>query len=226
MRTLTSLLPSSTGSFTVPRLNAEQREEMNRRAEQFDLERRERKISQRIKDANIPRRYQNARTGAIDIRLVDWSAKLKNGVSDGLIIGGAPGRGKTYSACAILIENASDFTIRFVSMMELLNDFQGAYAAHESRRDVLARYTNVGLLCLDDFGRTQPTERALPLIFEVLDSRIRECRPTIITTQCDPRALTKRLTLESDRDTAAAIVSRLQSFQAVTLSGPDRRGTC
>lgn len=193
--------------------NVRRREEMQKRQKAFER-------------SMIPRMFRNARLDECDFRIQEWAGTIGTPRCSGIIIRGLPGRGKSYSACAILNSNLVKKRVLFATMGEVLNDIKASYRGGPSERDVIDRYASAQLLCIDDFGKERPTEWMLPIVFELIDRRYRECLPTIITTQYEGAELSKRFTVRDDTDTAKAIGSRLSTFAQVSLGGPDRRQSC
>lgn len=76
---------------------------------------------------------------------------------------------------------------------------------------VLDRYTNVGLLAIDDLGAEQVSEYAVRMLYWLIDAREEKGRPTIITSNYAIDALIDRLDRAGgDRIEAERIGARLQ----------------
>ena len=231
MQNLKTLL----ADFKPPRLTPEQQ------ASALEWERRERRRvrAERFVRACVPPMFRAADIRRCDARVQRYSASLSPeadcecacGASSldlgrGLVLQGKVGRGKTYSACAVLLDHLEDYPVRFATMQGILRDIQGAFNGAERMADVLGRYRNVRLLVIDDFGKEQPTKWSLPVMFEIIDGRYSQCKPTIFTTQYRGIELAQRLTVDGDKACAEAIISRMATCETVIMGGDNRRAQC
>jgi len=78
-------------------------------------------------------------------------------------------------------------------------------------------YRRVPLLVLDDIGAARPTEWARDRISALVEARLSEERPTIITSDKGAAQL-----LDMGYD--ARLVSRLRTYTVVRVDGEDYRG--
>ncbi|MGO5316760.1 ATP-binding protein [Paraeggerthella sp. LCP19S3_G8] len=210
-------LASTLGRFEAPRNTPEQ----EAAAAAWKEGQRRLKVEERLARSGVPSRYRSASLDGCDRRIADWSASP----SDVLLLRGDVGRGKTHAACAVLIANAAERTVLFATSLDLLRDFRSVFDGAAREADVMGRYRNVGLLAVDDLGKERPTDWALSKLFDVLDARIRQGKPTIVTTQYRSAELAARMASDGNAETAKAIVSRLGDRRnaVVAFDGPDRR---
>lgn len=221
--------------FEPPKLTPEQK------ASAAEWERRERRRirAERLGRACVPPMFRAADIRRCDAKVQRYSASLSpmggrecaygassSDLGKGLVLQGKVGRGKTYSACAVLLDHLEDYPVRFATMQGILRDIQGAFNGVERMGDVMGRYRNVRLLVIDDFGKEQPTKWSLPVMFEIIDGRYSQCKPTIFTTQYRGIELAKRLTVDDDRACADAIISRMATCETVIMNGENRRSSC
>ena len=224
MQSLKTLL----ADFKPPRLGAEQ----ERRAMEWERRERNRLRAERLGRSCIPPLFRAADISLCDPKVGGYSASLPRGgvgspgFERGLVLQGKVGRGKTYSACAVLLDHIEDYPVRFATMQGILRDIQGAFNGVEKMNDVMGRYRNVRLLVIDDFGKEQPTKWSLPVMFEIIDGRYSQCKPTIFTTQYRGIELAQRLTVDGDRACAEAIISRMATCETVIMNGENRRAAC
>ena len=95
-------------------------------------------------------------------------------------------------------------------MPDLLSEWKATYnGGGEDEDDVTRRYGDADLLVLDDMGKGAPTAWALERLFQIVNRRYDNLRPTVVTTQYDAPDLGRRLAEMGDRETARAIVRRL-----------------
>lgn len=184
---------------------------------------RERAVRDRLSKSRIPAIYADADLSSCDPAVAEWVSRRRAGSRRGLVIVGRVGRGKTYAACAALRELAMGERVLFANFEDVLEEIRQSFGKAEG--DVVARYSAAPVLCLDDFGKSRPTEWSLPLMWRLVDRRSANGRPTVYTTQYDGASLADRLRVPGDDSTAAAILSRMRDSDVVRLDGPDRRGS-
>lgn len=210
-------------AFSMPVLSDERWAELRRRAIAAEEAERRRVVLDRLAHSGIPRAYRDASLSLCSEDVQQVARVIRHGEGHGYVFVGNVGRGKTYAACAVLRAFLNDRLGRFATTQHILEDVRATYSGFESEADVLSRYRNTKLLVLDDFGKEKPTEFALGKLFDIINHRINEQMPTIITTQYRGENLINRLMSGDNEDTAVGIVSRLAMFQRITFAGPDRR---
>ena len=170
--------------------------------------------------ANIPERFKEAAIAdefgkpypGIAKALYDWVISP----SDGVVLTGPIGVGKTWLACAAMMEYMEKWTCsgRFVNAAKYANEVI-AYGTD--------RYYSPKILVLDDLGKEKPSEFVTQELFALIDTRGATNRKTIITTNYSMRELLERLTTGEDVTTAQAFASRLKRYKAIRVEGADRR---
>lgn len=98
---------------------------------------------------------------------------------------------------------------RIINVPDLMSEWKATYDGSGTEEDVTRRYGDADLLVLDDMGKGAPTAWALERLFQIVNRRYDNLRPTVVTTQYEPPALGRRLAETGDRETARAIVRRL-----------------
>lgn len=176
------------------RKDARERVEAKRAAEQ---RRRQIEMETRIDRAAIPLRYREhqlatfpvERAGGNAAAVVEgcrsylnrWEQVRKRGTN--LILLGAPGRGKTGLACAIANRVISDHfaTALFITAYGAVRHQRDTWGRRGKREgEALADLTTPDLLVMDDVGAQVGGEGEMLLLFEVLNTRYSERRPTIV----------------------------------------------
>ncbi|WP_165060932.1 ATP-binding protein [Xiamenia xianingshaonis] len=178
---------------------------------------------ERIARSGIPTRFLKADLGSCDLRIQSYAATFDPHSSHSLFLRGDVGVGKTYSAAAILLAVAGTCPVRFASMGDILREVKATFANQGNESEVVKKYSGVSLLAVDDLGKEKPTAWALDVLFTIIDKRYSNNKTTIFTCQYSGAELYERLASEGDRETAHAIVSRLQEGQYIVLEGEDRR---
>lgn len=127
-------------------------------------------------------------------RMTSGSAKERG---DGLILWGGSGTGKTHIAIGMLREcqaaGMSGHFIRAVVLMPLMRRCSSLQARHEDL-NAMDRLSEVGVLVIDDVGKTGSTDFERSGLFALIDTRWAYSRPTIITTNASPTDLKDLLT--------------------------------
>lgn len=179
------------------------------------------KHAERVKLSRIPKAFQDA-VLTDDTR--QTLSELENGKLIGVVLRGATGRGKTTAACAMLSAHLRNKLGRFTTMNDLLHRVRGAYSSGENAEEVFGVYCGTSLLVLDDLGKENVSADSITRLFELLDARINNKRPTIVTTQFQNNELLKRYRGKvDDREMIAAVLSRLALFRTIEFHGVDRR---
>lgn len=178
------------------------KEQDRQRLMQSDLERR--RIEGLFQRAGIPPRFQSR---TFDNYQVDndgqaralrkakayadgWRHSVAAGTS--LIFSGNAGTGKTHLACAIanhLI--AQGVSAVFTTVSDAMRAIKRTYDADSQMTELQAiqAFVDPGLLILDEVGANRGTEYEVQLVFDIINKRYENCRPTIILTNLDPEAL-------------------------------------
>lgn len=179
------------------------------------------KHAERVKLSRIPKAFQDAML-ADDTR--QTLSELESGKLIGVVLRGATGRGKTTAACAMLSAHLRNKLGRFTTTNDLLHRVRGAYSNGENAEEVFGVYCGTSLLVLDDLGKENVSADSITRLFELLDARINNKRPTIVTTQFQNNELLKRYRGKvDDREMIAAVLSRLALFRTIEFHGVDRR---
>jgi DNA replication protein DnaC len=186
-----------------------------------------------IGQAGVPERFQTRsfenfvadtpekqRALAVSRRYADTFAdSLKSG--RGLVFLGQPGTGKSHLAAAILMSMVQRHAVLYTTCMRMIRTVRDTWRrdSERSEREVLNMLSvEVDLLVIDEVGVQYGTDGEKTILFEVLDRRYSELRPTILLTNQDAAGLTEAV---GDR-----IADRLRESSAFVLfQWPSYRGT-
>jgi len=129
---------------------------------------------------------------------------LENSHTDGLLLTGQVGSGKTFLACCIanaLLMHGK--TVLFIVVPDLLDQIKATYDVKNensvTESELLDTAREVPLLILDDLGAHNYTEWTRNKIFNIINHRLNYLLPTIITTNINLEDLEQYL---GDRTTS------------------------
>ena len=111
----------------------------------------------------------------------------------GLLFMGTPGTGKGHLAAAILQEIMPKHVGIYVTFLELLRTIRNAWRKDSDLSDaqVINRFVNADLLVIDEQGvQYKPEGSERVTLFDVIDGRYREMKPTVIVTNQTVEELT------------------------------------
>lgn len=185
----------------------------------------------RLRLADVDARPSSAAgRAAAEKFLATWPERRAEG--QGLIFTGDVGTGKTMVAAALLGElgRRGEFVLYHTTtnLQAKLRDFDRAAERME-------HYKQAAVLLLDDFGQEKTTEWFAAQLFDLLDSRCQDKRPTILTTNLGAQGLEDhyvrclmngkdRMPEEQAVLTVQRIISRIKQRNAtVVFEGEDQR---
>jgi DNA replication protein DnaC len=113
----------------------------------------------------------------------------------GIVFSSIPGTGKTHLCGAITNELIKNLTsVIFIVVPELLMKIRNTYnKGVETESQIMYGLTECDLLILDDLGAEKKTDWTTEKLFTVIDSRYRDNRPMIFTTNCSSSELQERI---------------------------------
>lgn len=153
--------------------------------------------------------------------LNDYINKNKDKMlSNGLIIMGESGVGKTHLTAAIankLIENDKIVLMgRLTTLLDLIKETFRDNA--KSENELIELYSNVDMIIIDDLGTEKISSWALEKLYTIIQNRFENGLPIIITTRFDKKGLISRFSYSNDQDLIDATISKLyQMCYGITL---------
>ena len=151
----------------------------------------------------------------------DFTNKNKvNMQSNGLIITGESGVGKTHLAGAIankLIE--ADKIVLMGRLTTLLDMIKETFRDNtKSENELIELYSNVDMIIIDDLGTERISSWALEKLYTIIQNRCENGLPIIITTRFNKDGLIARFSYSNDQDLVDATISKLyQMCYGITL---------
>lgn len=182
------------GQCPACRAESQERDDARRQAER--AAERDRRIAALLGRSGIPARFvdrsfanyvatapgQKVALGVCRAYAESWPEKSAQGAS--IVLTGSPGTGKTHLACAIgnkvLREHFA--TVLFATVSAMLRAIKETYRKDSQRteQEVIDRLAEPNLLIVDEVGVQVGSEHEKLLMFEVLNERYQNLRPTIL----------------------------------------------
>ena len=136
--------------------------------------------------------------------------------SPSLLFTGGPGLGKTFlSACIARTVADNGFSVVYDTAGKLFSDFEAVKFGGD-RSDLTKKYLACDLLIIDDLGTEMTTQFTQSVLYQVVNTRLMEDKPVIISTNLNDEALRQRY--------APPIASRLLgAYQTCQFLGHDIR---
>lgn len=113
----------------------------------------------------------------------------------GLLLSSIPGTGKTHLMAAITNQLVNNMTsVIFVVVPELLQQIRSTYGkGTQTEGQIMYGLAECDLLILDDIGAEKQSDWTMEKLFTVIDSRYRDRKPILFTTNCNSVELRDRL---------------------------------
>lgn len=162
----------------------------------------------------------------------NWKMIKRDGI--GITLMGEPGLGKTHIAFCIANELLDNYVpVIAVSTIGIINRIYESYGRYGDvgEVEIIRSLENADLLILDDLGaeHSSPKGKEKQIIYSLIDSRIRNEKPMIVTTNLDQEGLRKKLAGEDgvertfDRLLAACPVIEMTGTPRRRVIGNEKR---
>ena len=112
--------------------------------------------------------------------------------SGNMLFSGATGLGKTFlSACIARTVADRGYSVVYDTAIHLFSDFEAEKfgMSQEENRGLSQRYLQCDLLIIDDLGTEMTTQFVCSALYHVVNTRLMESRPTIISTNLTYRLI-------------------------------------
>ena len=147
-----------------------------------------------------------------------FAGSLRSGA--GLILSGPPGTGKSHLAAATLLQLAPDHVCLYATVSQVIRAVRDTWRkdSDRSEREVIKHLgMEVDLLVLDEVGVQYGTDAEKNLLFDILDRRYSEMRPTILISNLHGEALKEVLgdrVYDRMRETQRMVIFTGDSYRA------------
>ncbi len=121
-----------------------------------------------------------------------YARSFRKDESEGLLLRGKPGSGKTHIAVGILKEVLRrGFTGHYTNFNDLLSRLRDSYnrGSLESEAELLAEMEESDLLVLDDVGAESATNWVRDRLYLIVNRRYESARALLVTTNCGEEQL-------------------------------------
>lgn len=173
--------------------------------QQAEQQMRSRRMREIVAAADIPARFravslsdfravmpgQRLALGTCRAYAQTWPEQLLKGGC--LVLTGQPGTGKTHLATGIGQEVMAQHmsTVKYGTVSSFSRSIRSTYGARSERTEAeaMAELVRPDLLIMDEVGAQSGSSHEMQLMFEVIDSRYRELRPTILISNLNTEGL-------------------------------------
>ena len=121
-----------------------------------------------------------------------FTASLMKGEQVGsLILNGGVGTGKTALCAAIASKLVDTKTLRLVKTIDLIRSLKESWAKEcdDTEKGLLKYYSNIDLLIIDEIGVQYGSETEKLFLFDIIDGRYNEMKPTIMISNLGIEAI-------------------------------------
>ncbi len=143
-----------------------------------------------------------------------------------LVLSGPCGCGKTHLAAAVAHASLDRLTVLFAVVPDLLDQLRAAYAPQSTHSfdDRFRSIREVGMLILDDLGTENTTEWAREKLFQIINYRLSEGLPLVVTTNNVRRdKATGRYIFNNLDERIASRLSDVRMVRHVQITSEDYR---
>lgn len=131
--------------------------------------------------------------GRLKMKLLDYQRKFRLKESQGLVLAGAPGTGKTHLMTAVLhyLTLERGIACRFIDFFELTTQIRSTYSDNDGSKtesSIIDPLVNVPVLAIDELGKGQGTTWELSIVDQLISRRYNSGRLVLATTNYLPEA--------------------------------------
>ena len=172
-------------------------------------------IGRKFQDLNFENFNSNSENElAIAIAKDYVNKNITSANTNGLIIMGESGVGKTHLATAILNKLTEKDMLalmgRLISLLDVIKDTFKDFPSKE--KDIIELYSKVDMLIIDDLGTERISSWALEKLYTIIENRNENKLPIIVTTRFNKESLLDRFCQSEDEELSEAIIQKLYQF--------------
>jgi DNA replication protein DnaC len=187
-----------------PGCEAEEKAAAEAKQRKAEQKRKEYELACRTSEASIPLRFKEATLDNYipsDTSRKAWEfcknyAKAHEQIKSkgiSLILCGTAGTGKTHLACGIIRELLPHMTCKYTEVIKLVREVKNTYNRSSERTEgqIIRHYVNFDLLVLDEVGVQFGSETEKMILFEILNDRYMQMKPTVLISNLAPASLSE-----------------------------------
>jgi DNA replication protein DnaC len=165
--------------------------------ERREQESKNQKLKQKLEHSGIPERFKQKTFAEYKIdadnqkqqKVFNFCLDYANNFADikktgkSFMMLGSVGVGKTHLSIAIALEIMSNgYSTKFTSASKMLREIKETYrkGSERSEKDVMQDYTDCHLLIIDEVGVQRGNDYETNMMFDVINERYENLRPTIV----------------------------------------------
>ncbi len=180
-------------------------------------------------ELNVPKKYLNCSIENLSLLNCDGESYLDKAEKilnirpnfPSLILTGDAGRGKTYFMFSLIRALLDRKLIHrhhlyFCRMIDFDNALVHQFSEYQTTKALIELASTVEFLFIDDFGISRSTEKSERDYYDIIDKRVSNELPTIISTNMNMEQIKKQW--------GERIHSRFKEFFVIEFKGPDLRG--
>ncbi len=186
-----------------PQCNAIERATRDAEKVRVEAEEKQRRLEARLNQSGIPLRFRGKtfasyRTDTDGMEsacaiAMEFAANFREHAKKGtfLVFSGKPGTGKSHLAIAIAQEVMSGGTALYTSAIDAVRMIRDTWRRDSAKTEsqVLDMLASIDLLILDEVGVQYGTEAEQVSLFDIIDKRYRDLRPTILLTNLNAKGM-------------------------------------
>jgi len=204
-----------------------EREQQELRKRQ-ESEKKEARISALMGRSGIPKRFEVRTLASYQagsdsqkrvLKIAQRMAESDPEQGTSLVFCGKPGTGKTHLACGIALDwIQAGRPAYFMTVLAAIRSIKSTYspASDRTEDDAIRALTEVDLLILDEIGVQLGTEHEKMLLFEIINERYQQMRPTILISNLTRDELTEYLgarVMDRFRESGAVVAFDWDSYR-------------